>query len=55
MGQNQYTKKSDLSKDRLCSGCGEEVRRIYDDKLCGPCYLKKKATERGDKTLKMGF
>jgi len=54
MGQNQHTKKSDLSKDRLCSKCGGEVQRIYDDKLCGKCYLKKKAAERGDTTLKMG-
>ena len=46
MGQNQYIKDSDLSKDRLCTKCGDEVRRKYSDKLCGKCYIKKKHAER---------
>jgi len=55
MGQNQHTKKSDLSKDRLCVKCNREVRRKYNDKLCGSCYLSKKAAERRGSDEKVWF
>lgn len=32
--------------DKKCVACGNQVRRKYQDLLCGKCYLRKKHKER---------
>jgi len=46
--RKDYLEKSGR-EHRSCAQCKEPIRRRYQDKLCGKCYLKKKRQERKNK------